>query len=155
MVTARADDPDIIALLLSDDAGAFPDMSSPDIPDPKRLSNGGHSADRTSAEDHRPHAGFVSAAMSATAPIDAAAFRAVCSAHSRLLVRGKGFVRFAEGTHVWQQSGRRTEFHPAGQAAPTGSRIVLIATDPLDQAVAGFAALGFQQLAAGPISSAR
>jgi G3E family GTPase len=155
VVTARADDPDIIALLLSDDAGAFPDMSSPDIPDPKRLSNGGHSAYRTSAEDHRPHAGFVSAAMSATTPIDAAAFRAVCSAHSRLLVRGKGFVRFAEGTHVWQQSGRRTEFHPAGQAAPTGSRIVLIATDPLDQAVAGFAALGFQQLAAGPISSAR
>jgi G3E family GTPase len=172
VVTARADDPDIIALLLSDDAGAFPDMSSPDmsspdmsspdmssrdIPDPKRLSNGGHSADRTSAEDHRPLAGFVSAAMSATTPIDAAAFRAVCSAHSRLLVRGKGFVRFAEGTHVWQQSGRRTEFHPAGQAAPTGSRIVLIATDPLDQAVAGFAALGFQPLAAGPdpISSAR
>jgi G3E family GTPase len=162
VVTARADDPDIIALLLSDDAGASPDMSSRDmssrdIPDPKELSNGGYSADRTPAEDHRPHAGFVSAAMSTTAPIDAAAFRAVCSAHSRLLVRGKGFVRFAEGTYVWQQSGRRTEFHPAGPAAPTGSQIVLIATDPLDQAVAGFAALGFQPLAAGPdpISSAR
>ena len=160
VVTARADDPHIIALLLSDDAGASPDMPSPDmscrdIPDPKRLSNGERSADRTSAEDHRPHAWFVSAAMCATTPIDAAAFRAVCSAHSRLLVRGKGFVRFVEGTYVWQQSGRRTEFHPAGQAAPTGSRIVLIATGQLDQAVAGFAALGFQPLAAGPISSAR
>lgn len=147
VVTARADDPDIIALLLSDNTGRSPDMSSPET-----LSH-----DRRSTDDHRPHAGFVSAAMSATAPIDAAAFRAVCAAHSRLLVRGKGFVRFAEGTHVWQQSGRRTEFHPAGPAAPTGSRIVLIATDPLDRAVAGFAALGFQPLAAGPdpISSAR
>ena len=160
VVTARPDDPDIIALLLSDDAGAFPDMSSPDmssrdIPDPKRLSNGGHSADRTSAEDHRPHAGFVSAAMSATDPVDEAAFRAACSAHSRVLVRGKGFVHFADGAHVWQQSGRRTEFHPAGPAAPTSSQIVLIATSPLDQAIAGFAALGFQPLAAEPISSAR
>jgi hypothetical protein len=127
-----------------------PDMSSRDIPNPERLSTSRHSMD-----NHRPHGGFVSAAMSATAPIDAAAFRAVCATHSRLLVRGKGFVRFAEGTYVWQQSGRRTEFHPAGPAAPTGSRIVLIATNPLDRAVAGFAALGFQPLAAEPMSSAR
>ncbi len=162
VVTARADDPDIIALLLSDNAGASPHISSPDMSSPGTFSPGTFSPERPSTsrhsrDGHRPHAGFVSAAMSATAPIDAAAFRAVCAAHSRLLVRGKGFVRFADGAHVWQQSGRRTEFHPAGPAAPTGSRIVLIATDPLDQAVAGFAALGFQPLAAGPdpISSAR
>jgi len=147
VVTARPDDPDIIALLLSDDTGRSPDMSSPET-----LSH-----DRHSTDDHRPHAGFVSAAMSATDPVDEAAFRAACSAHSRLLVRGKGFVRFADGAHVWQQSGRRTAFHPAGPAAPTRSQIVLIATDPLDQAIADFAALGFQLLATAPdpISSAR
>lgn len=129
VLTARADDADIIAMLLSDDLPA--------------------TINRAPADEHQPHPAFVSTAMTASGPIDEAAFRRLCATHSGLLVRGKGLVHFADGLHVWQQSGRRTEFHPASSAAPADSRIVLIATDQLDEAVAGFAALGFQLLADG------
>ena len=129
VLTTRADDPKIIAMLLSDDLPA--------------------TMNRSLADEHQPHPAFISVAMTASGPIDEVAFRGLCAAHSGLLVRGKGLVHFADGLHVWQQSGRRTEFHPTSSAAPANSRIVLIATDPLDEAVAGFAALGFQLLAAG------
>ena len=137
VLTARADDADVIGMLLSHEALPV--------------------SDRLPSHDHQPHPGFISAALTASGPVDRAAFRDLCAAHSGLLVRGKGLVHFANGLHVWQQSGRRTEFHPAANAASADSRIVLIATNPLDEAVAGFAALGFQLLAAvpDPISSAR
>ena len=145
VVVARADDPDIIALLLSDDAISHLESRAGD--DRRLLLDQSH--------NDWPHPNFVSAAMSTTAPIEEAAFRSVCSDHSHLLVRGKGFVRFADGNYVWQQSGRRTEFHRAGPAAPTGSQIVLIANNPIDAVVAAFAALGFQTLEPKPISSAK
>ena len=137
VLTARADDADVIAMLLSHEALS----ASEKLPD----------------HDHQPHPGFISAAMTASGHVDRAAFRDLCAAHSGLLVRGKGLVHFADGLHVWQQSGRRTEFYPTADTEPADSRIVLIATNPLDEAVAGFAALGFQLLAAvpDPISSAR
>lgn len=142
VLTARADNADIIDMLLSDS----------DVP----------ALDRPSATDQQPHANFVSLAMTATTSIDRAAFQDACARHSRLLVRGKGIVSFIDGACVWQQSGRRTEFHPATTdptmtATGPDSRIVLIATDPLDDAVSSFAALGFQVLAPEPvpISSAR
>ena len=91
--------------------------------------------------------------MSTTAPIEAAAFRAVCSAHSHLLVRGKGFVSFTDGTYVWQQSGRRTEFHRAVRQRRKLTDF-LIATNPIDAVVADFAAR-FQPLEPEPISSAK
>ena len=137
VLTARADDPGIIATLLSDDLPA--------------------SMNRAPWGDHPPHPAFLSTAMTASRPIDEAAFRTICSAHSGRLVRGKGFVRFADGTYVWQQSGRRTEFHQAEFTAPADSQIVLIATDPLDAVITDLAALGFQPLVmeSDPISSAR
>ena len=137
VLTARADDSDIIAMLLSNDAIS--------------------ASDRQPAADHQPHVGFVSVAMTASGPVDEVAFRNICSAHSRLLVRGKGFVSFANGTHVWQQSGRHTEFPPAAPAVMAQSRIVLIATDALDDVIADLTALGFQPLAPdpGPVSSIR
>ena len=160
MVTTRADDPDIIALLLSGNGAdsaemSSPRMSSPQMLAPQMLSPEGLSHDRHSTDDHQPHSGFVSAAMSATDPVDEAAFRTVCAAHSRLLVRGKGFVRFADGAYAWQQSGRRTEFHPVDITGPADSQIVLIATDPLDAVIFDLAMLGFQPLEPDPISSAR
>ncbi len=135
ILTARADDADIIAMLLSDDLPA--------------------TMNRSPADAQQPHPAFISTAMTASGPIDEAAFRTLCSAYSGLLVRGKGFVRFADGLHVWQQSGRRTEFHPADITGPADSQIVLIATDPLDTVIADFTALGFQPLESDPISSAR
>jgi G3E family GTPase len=142
VLTARADNANIIDMLLSDS----------NVP----------ALDRPSAIDQQPHANFVSLAMTATTSIDRAAFQDACARHSHLLVRGKGIVSFIDGACVWQQSGRRTEFHPATTdptmtATGPASRIVLIATDPLDDAVSSFAALGFQVLAPEPvpISSAR
>jgi len=135
VLTARADDADIIAMLLSDDLPA--------------------TINRSPADEHQPHPAFISAAMTAGRPIDEAAFRTICSAHSGLLVRGKGFVRFADGAYVWQQSGRRAEFHPVDITGPADSQIVLIATDPLDAVIFDLAMLGFQPLEPDPISSAR
>jgi len=142
VLTARADDADIIDML----------VTRHDLP----------VLDRSMANDHQPHPDFVSVAMTAGTSIDRAAFQDACALHSALLVRGKGIISFVEGVFVWQQSGRRTEFHPVVSdptmplAAPD-SQIVLIATTPLDEAVASFAALGFQLLApeSVPISPAR
>ncbi|MEX0502996.1 GTP-binding protein [Alphaproteobacteria bacterium LSUCC0719] len=142
VLTGRADDADIIEMLLT----------RHDLP----------ALDRSTATEHQPHPDFISVAMTATTSIDKAAFRDACDLHSGLLVRGKGIVGFVEGVCVWQQSGRRTEFHPVASdfestSAGPDSRIVLIATAPLDEAVASFTALGFQLLAPEPvpISAAR
>ena len=67
VVVARADDPDIIALLLSDDARSHLESRAGD--DRRLLLDQSH--------NDWPHPNFVSAAMSTTAPIEEAAFRSV------------------------------------------------------------------------------
>ena len=141
VLVARADDSDVIAMLLAD--------------------NGLSTTDTAPSTDHQPHGDFVSVALTAVGAVDERAFRDACATFSGALVRGKGFVRFASGTHVWQQSGRLTEFHEVGERDGVGeragagdrrgaeSRIVLISADPLDDVVAGFATLGFQPLTPG------
>ena len=129
VIPARADDGGVIAMLLAEDS----------LP----------TKDRVPSTDHQPHGDFVSMALTAVETVDEGAFRDVCATFSGVLVRGKGFVRFASGARVWQQSGRLTEFHDAGDRDGADSRIVLISADPLDEVAAGFGALGFQPLTHG------
>ena len=72
VLTARSDDANVIWMLLSHEALSV--------------------SDRLPRHDHQPHPGFISAALTASEPVDRAAFRDLCAAHSGLLVRGKGLV---------------------------------------------------------------
>ena len=126
VLAARADDAEILAMLLTearDKPQAAPDMSM-------------------------PHDGFISMALTADGIIDDPAFRRTCASVSGEIIRGKGFVHFSNGLHVWQQCGRLIDIDAASAGGDGTSRIVLIGTGPLDAAKGAFGQLGFRQLSA-------
>ena len=126
VLAARADNPEMLAMLLTearDKPEAAPDMSM-------------------------PHDGFISMALTADGIIDDPAFRRTCASVSGEIIRGKGFVHFSNGLHVWQQCGRLIDIDAASAGGDGTSRIVLIGTGPLDAAKGAFGQLGFRQLSA-------
>ena len=126
VLMARADDPDILAMLLAeaDDAVQMATYSA------------------------TPHDGFVSMALTADGIIEGDAFRRTCASVSGDIIRGKGFVYFANGLHVWQQCGRLVDIKAAADSCDISSRIVIIGTAPLDAAGLEFGRLGFSRLKA-------
>ena len=125
VVISRADDPDIIGMLLAEPSGEVP----------------------TTADEATPHEGFVSVALTTDQSVDRAAFREICGHVSGDIIRGKGFVRFADGLYVWQQCGRLIDLREADDNRDTTSRIVLIGTGQLDAVEATFRRIGFTRLA--------
>ena len=126
VLAARADDPYILAMLLTEADGQA----------------------QTAGDTAMPHDSFVSMALTADRIIDDDAFRQTCASVSGDIIRGKGFVHFATGLHVWQQCGRLIDIEAMPDNTDTLSRIVLIGTGPLDDAEAAFGRLGFIRLAA-------
>ena len=126
VLVARADDPDILAMLLTEADGQA----------------------QTAGDAATPHDAFVSMALTADGIIDDDAFRQTCASVSGDIIRGKGFVHFANGLHVWQQCGRLVDIDAAADSDDNSSRIVLIGTAPLDAAESAFGRLGFSRLKA-------
>ena len=103
---------------------------------------------QTAGDAATPHDAFVSMALIADGIIDDDAFRQTCASVSGDIIRGKGFVHFANGLHVWQQCGRLVDIDAAADSDDNSSRIVLIGTAPLDAAESAFGRLGFSRLKA-------
>ena len=125
VLVARADDPDILAMLLTQ-----ADEETP-----------------AASDVATPHDGFTSMALTAAGIIDRTGFQQACSHLSGEIIRGKGFVRFGNGLHVWQQCGRLVDIDAAADGGDGPSRIVIIGTGPLDVAEDAFGRLGFTRLA--------
>ena len=126
VLVAHADDPDILAMLLANAGGGAQVVQDVAV----------------------PHDGFVSMALTADGIIDDNAFRQTCASVSGDIIRGKGFVHFANGLHVWQQCGRLVDIDATADSDDNSSRIVLIGTAPLDAAESAFGRLGFSRLKA-------
>ena len=103
---------------------------------------------QTAGDAATPHDAFVSMTLTADGIIDDDAFRQTCASVSGDIIRGKGFVHFANGLHVWQQCGRLVDIDAAADSDDNSSRIVLIGTAPLDAAESAFGRLGFSRLKA-------
>tara|TARA_B100001057_G_C22753602_1_gene912765 strand:- start:317 stop:1264 length:948 start_codon:yes stop_codon:yes gene_type:complete len=89
---------------------------------------------------------FKSHAMTATQPVDEAAFRQVVSRFSQDLLRGKGFVRFQTHDVVWQQAGKLLHLDKTDLEDTRESEIVLISSDNLETLKTAFEELGFEQI---------
>ena len=124
VLAARADDPGILAMLLANADGEALVVQDVAV----------------------PHDDFVSMALTADGLIDEPAFRKTCASISGEIIRGKGFVHFANGLHVWQQCGRLVDIDAVADSSDNSSRIVLIGTGQLDAAESVFGRLGFSRL---------
>ncbi|MGB1180730.1 MAG: GTP-binding protein, partial [Candidatus Puniceispirillaceae bacterium] len=130
-----------IITLLSDDA----DLAQLLVPDDDTDSQSHHVHPDHHTHDHMQD--FNSIALVSERPVNRLAFSRICKQFSHLILRGKGIIKFEQGTMIWHQTGRHINFtpHPDSHDKPDDkdSRLIIIAIEQLDAVSDALHQLGF------------